>query len=80
MTERRKPKPGVGTDLVVIRTYVSVAEWNDVKDRVEKAGVSLSSYVRGLFARDELTAGGVPVWLSPAATADELPGMEGSAA
>ena len=81
MTERRLPKPGtVGTDLRVLRTYVSIDEWYDAMDRAEKAGLSLSRYLRMLLARDQLDADGRPVWVPHTTSSDELPGMEGSAA
>jgi hypothetical protein len=81
MTERSLPKPGtVGTDLRVLRTYVSIDEWYDAMDRAEKAGLSLSRYLRMLLARDQLDADGRPVWVPHTTSSDELPGMEGSAA
>ena len=82
MTERRLlPKPAtVGTDLRALRTYVSIDEWYDAMDRAEKAGLSLSRYLRMLLARDQLDADGRPVWVPHTTSSDEPPGMEGSAA
>jgi len=95
MTERRLPKPGtVGTDLRALRTYVSIDEWYDAMDRAEKAGLSLSRYLRMLLARDQVDADGRPVWadgrpvwadgrpvwVPHTTSSDEPPGMEGSAA
>jgi hypothetical protein len=84
MVERRAPGPAApGTDLRVLKTYVPVESWHDVMDRAEKAGLSVSRYIRALIDRDELDADGRPVWIDPALSStstEPLPGMDPAAA
>lgn len=75
--KREAPVPvNSSTQLVTLKTYVDRDEWADVMDRAQKAGMSVSKYLRALITRDELDADGRPVWAPRPSTAEALPGLE----
>jgi hypothetical protein len=81
MVQRRIPRPGSPTtDLRALKTYVSIAKWNEVMDRAEKSGLSASRYINALIDRDQLNSEGRPVWADPPMQRNPLPGLEDPAA
>lgn len=60
---RRTPGPaGIGTDLRAVKAYVPIETWAEVMDRADKAGMTVSAYLRALIERDVLDEDGRPAW------------------
>jgi hypothetical protein len=75
MAKRSAPVPaGVGTDLRQVKAYVPLQKWQDVMDRAELAGMSVSAYLNALIDRDQLDESGRPVWVEQTSQdQEELP-------
>lgn len=52
----------MGTDLRAVKAYVPTSTWAEVYDRSEKAGLTVSAYLRALIERDTLDQDGRPTW------------------
>jgi len=63
MTPHRVPGPaGVGTDLRAVKAYVPLSKWAEVTERAQKAGLTVSAYLKALIDRDTLDSDGRPDW------------------